>query len=173
MMKIVGGAILSFVLALVGCKQAPEEPEKMSLLAELEQLPIGLDVVHTPARVSGPMSGLKTGWPHSWEFKTEVRSRDRSLKIDQFGILAWNGKEWGLHEGQKRYNTGVLDGSTFVEWYGIGDGIISPDTPAIDDHNWAGSDRLEGFRQKWFFIGVDENGKKWKGEGIVELVADK
>jgi len=169
-MKMIAAAFLTFLLAAVGCKKTPEQPVEMSFLTELEQLPIGLDVIHTPAQVSGPTDGLETGWPHSWVFRTEVRSRGEKLKIQQFGILAWDGNGWALPSNQKKYNSGILDGQTFAEWYGIVDGTISPDSPAVDDQNWAGSRDLQGFKQKWFFIGVDKNGKKWKGEGVVELV---
>ena len=169
-MKRAACAILSFLHAAVGCKRSLEISQKMDLLSELEQLPIGMDVVHIPATVSGPTAGIETGWSHSWVFRTEVESRGEKLKIQLFGILAWDGEEWVLPSNQKKYNSGVLDGKTFAEWYGIPDGTISPVAPAVDDQNWAGSHNRQGFKQKWFFIGVDESGKKWKGEGVVELV---
>jgi len=48
---------------------------------------------------------------------------------------------------------------------------IEPGKRAVDLQNWAGSRELADFRQKWFFIGTDAGGKRWKGEAIVELVA--
>jgi hypothetical protein len=81
-------------------------------------------------------------------------------------------EKWVLPSTQKDYNTGVLDAQTFAEWYGIADGTISADIPAVDPRNWAASHKRQDFKQKWFFIGVDGNGKKWKGEGVVELVTD-
>ncbi|WP_425398083.1 hypothetical protein [Aeoliella sp.] len=144
------------------------------MLEELETLPIGLQVTHTPTQVGGPTGPNHdpTAWKYKWVFKTEVAALDRPITIEQFGILAWDGKCWILPPNQRRYNCGILDQGTFAEWYSCPDGEIAPGTAAVDPQNWAGSDELADFQQKWFFVGVDSSGKKYKGEAIVRFAAD-
>lgn len=121
--------------------------------------------------MGSPVGPASKGWPYRWIFRTEVRAIDRPLTIARFGICAWDGKQWILPPDNRRYNAGVLDGETFIEWYACPGARIEPGKPAIDPQNWAGSYTRTSFRQKWFFIGEDDRGKRYKGEGIVELIA--
>jgi hypothetical protein len=168
-MKRLVTTITAIAALLCGCT-GQKKREGAAILDELEKLPTGLKVVHSPSEVRGPNEGLNTGWRFSWSFRTEVHAIEKRIKIVQFGIAAWDGFQWVLPLSQNEYNNGVLDAKTFEQWYGKDAGIIVPGDPAIDPQNWAGSHLLKDFKQKWFFIGVDETGKKWKGEGIVALV---
>jgi len=162
---IVMGLISSLLAMLVGCSR-----EDTSVLAELEAIPKGLEVVHSPDVVENPVGpNPSPDWKYRWIFRTEVRAIDKPLTITKFGILAWDGSRWILPPDQTSYNTGVLDAKTFIEWYQCPNAIVSPGRPAIDPQNWAGSHSRQSFKQKWFFIGVDANGKSYKGEGVVEL----
>jgi hypothetical protein len=149
------------VASMVGCSGVTGSSTSSSragsaLLAELETLPVGLEVVHSPESVRSPVGPDPNGWPYRWLFQTEVRAISRLLTIVQFGICAWDGKEWILPATNRRYNAGILDKKAFMEWYACPSGRIEPGKPAIDRQNWAGSYTRTSFRQKWFFIGEDD-----------------
>jgi hypothetical protein len=156
--------------AATGCSTSSSRPGS-ALLAELESLPVGLKVIHSPDRVGSPIGPNTNGWPYRWRFRSEVHAIDRPLTIVQFGSCVWDGKQWNLPADTRRSDAGVLDGKLFKEWYACPSGRIEPGKPAIDPENWAGSYTRTSFRQKWFFIGADDQGKRYKGEAVVELLA--
>ncbi len=166
------------LVCMIGCSDRQSSPSRSRAsssgpVAELEALPVGLEVVHTPARVENPRQGDKrSGWAYQWVFGTEVRAIERPLTIAQFGILAWDGENWILPPDQTKYNAGILGQAEFTEWYECPTGRIEPGKPAVDPKNWAGSHTRSSFKQKWFFIGVDSKGQRYKGEAVVELVAN-
>jgi len=170
--------ILALLAWIAGCsggnnpsqRQGDSEP---GVLSELESLPVGLEVVRSPARVGSPEGPNQEDWPYRWHFRTEVRAINRPLTITKFGILAWDGAKWILPPDQRHYNTGIGKQKDFVEWYHCPGGIVRPGRPAVDPENWAGANARKPFRQKWFFIGVDAQGKRYKGEGVVELLTDE
>lgn len=138
-----------------------------------ESLPIGLEVVHTPAEVDdvkGPNPD-PNDWKYRWTFRTEVRATNKPLRITRFGILAWDGTRWVLDAAQSQYNSGVLGPTEFIEWYACPDASVKPGRPCVDSQNWAGSRTLSEFKQKWFYVGVDADGTSHKGEGVVTLHA--
>ncbi|MCO6045409.1 hypothetical protein NG895_15980 [Aeoliella sp. ICT_H6.2] len=130
-------------------------------------------MTHTPVLVGGPSgpNADPNDWKYRWHFKTEVAALDRPLTITQFGILAWDGQRWIFPPDQSSYNSGVLDQSTFEDWYACPDAKIEPGSPAVDQQNWAGSNDLKDFQQKWFFVGIDGQGKEYKGEAVVKFRA--
>ena len=134
--------------------------------------PTGLEVIHSPRPVRNPEGPNIFGWTYQWTFRTEIRAIDRPLKATRFYILAWDNNEWILDQQQKKYNSGTGDGNIFEEWYGCPGGMIAPGSPAVDETNWSGNYKKVPFKQKWVFIAEDTEGKKYKGEGIVELAID-
>src|SRR5688500_16165534 len=116
MLKLARQFVLSCCAVMGGCSgeetAAPQQPPSANtdVVAELESLPIGLEVVHTPAEVGdveGPNSD-PNDWKYRWTFRTEVRTTNKPLRITRFGILAWDGTRWVLDADQKRFNSGVL-----------------------------------------------------------------
>lgn len=167
--EMIGFALGALCLAVVGCGHSGGNADS-DITATLEKLPVGLKVIHTPEKVT-KMDGPKDrDWPYMWHFRTEIQAIDRKLTITQFGILAWDGPKWILNAKQEKYNSGVSGKEVFMEWYGSKDAVIAPGKPAVDDSNWAGSRSPNSFKQKWFYIGVDDQGKSYKGEGVVELI---
>ena len=141
------------------------------VLSQLENLPVGMQVIHKPGEVRSIVGSSGTGWPYRWVFRTEVHAIDHPLTVLRFGICAWDGSKWILPASNRRYNAGVLNQRAFKQWYSCPGARIEPGKPAIDPHNWAGSRTRAPFKQKWFFIGKDDQGKRFKGESVVELLA--
>jgi hypothetical protein len=167
--------LTTLISGVVGCLGTTSTSTSTSrsgsaVLAELESLPVGLEVIHSPNPVSSPVGPDPKGWPYRWIFRTEVRAIDRPLTIIQFGICAWDGEQWILPSNTGRYNAGLLDQRTFMQWYACPSARIEPGKPAVDPENWAGSHARHSFRQRWFFVGRDDQGKRYKGEAVVELL---
>ncbi len=163
------------ITGLNGCSGVSDSSRSTSspgsaVLTELESLPVGLEVIHSPTRVRYPVGPDSQVWPYRWYFRTEVRAIDRPLTIVKFGIIAWDGTQWILPSNNRRYNAGILDQTKFKEWYACPSARIDPGKPAIDPENWAGNYTRTSFRQKWFFIADDDQGKRYKGEAVVELL---
>ena len=156
-------------LGLTGCSTSTSR-DGSAVLADLESLPVGMEVIHSPSKVRSPVGPDAEGWTYQWFFKTEVRAIDRPLKIVKFGICAWDGAKWILPSDNQRYNAGIGGQTEFKEWYSCPSARIEPGKPAIDAENWAGSHTRTPFRQKWFFVAADDNGKRFKGEAVVELL---
>ncbi len=169
--------VLSCVL-LCGCSteerpaRAPASSRNTTSAGDWESLPVGIEVVHTPNPVRDPEEPSKGGWPFRWTFRTEVRAIDRPLTVKWLLILGWDGNRWVLDRRQKKFNSGEGDERVFAEWYECPGARIAPGSPAVDPSNWAGSYSREPFKQKWVMIGEDATGKRFKGEGIVELLPE-
>jgi hypothetical protein len=159
-------------LLLCGCSsgQRPASPRYTASAGDWDSLPVGIEVVHTPNPVRGPDSPTNGAWPFTWTFRTEVRAIDRPLTVKWLLILGWNGERWILDRRQEKFNSGEGDTQVFAEWYECPGGRIAPGTPAVDPSNWAGSHSRQPFKQKWVMIGEDATGKRFKGEGVVELL---
>lgn len=170
-------SIVTLVLLVIffrlfrGSAARPTSSGTKSFLQELSEIPVGIQVTHTPLRVVGPHQGPnKNDWTYRWIFKTEVRPIDRDITITHFGILAWDGSDWVLDGAQKEFNSGILEQNVFLEWYGLQSSTIGPQSLAVDEQNWAGSMKRAPFKQKWFFVGKDASGAQFKGEGVVEFL---
>ncbi len=175
MRRWLSACLTTFIAGLVGCSRTASQSASTSstaglaVLADLESLPVGFEVIHLPKPVRDPLGPDSEGWPYRWVFRTEVRAIDRALTVVYFGICAWDGKQWILPSDNTVYNAGVMNQKTFIEWYACSDARISPGKPAIDPENWAGSRSRKSFRQKWFFVGEDDRKTRYKGEAVVEL----
>jgi hypothetical protein len=167
--------LTTLMTGLIGCSPVTTSSTSTSgpgsfVLAELESLPVGMEVIHSPSKVRSPVGPNSQGWPYRWIFRTEVRAIDRPLNIVKFGICAWDGTRWILPSDNRRYNAGILSQRQFEEWYSRPSARIEPGKSAIDPENWAGSYTRTSFRQKWFFIAADDHGERYKGEAVVELL---
>jgi hypothetical protein len=63
---------------------------------ELEALPVGLEIKHAPNPVKA-MTGGPSKRSFTWIYKTEVRSSDGPVKIEEFGFLYRHGDGWILN----------------------------------------------------------------------------
>lgn len=130
---------------------------------ELETLPVGLEVRHTP----NPVKAMKEGpskRSFTWVYETEIRSSGGSVKIEEFGSLYRHGDAWVFSTTTGKPFTA----EDFAEWYSCPEGLIRPNQKCTDPSNWSGNDDLSAQIVKWYYIGTDEKGRRVKGEAIVE-----
>lgn len=151
----------------------PEVPDLLwertaTFLKELDAIPTGIKVTVTPATVEA-RAGDKEGWSYFWDYETRLEAIDHDLRIDEFGILIERNGKWLLPDRQLvRFNGGRIDGEHFSDWYGAADRTLRAGQTMTDPTNWSGSKKLEDFRHRWFYVGTDKDGNRFKGEAIVE-----
>jgi hypothetical protein len=132
-------------------------------LNELASLPQGLTVVHTPDAVATTADG-PTGskWPHS----TTVSSTVGPVVIVEFGCLYKEGEHWKFGTANKAPYTA----DNFAEWYGCQNAEMQPGATYTDASNFSLGHGSPDQAAKWYFIGVDAQGNRVKGEADVKLL---
>jgi hypothetical protein len=159
------------ILALILLTSARADEPAITSIAELERLPVGIRVTHSPETVKAvkklPIDGRRLNY--TWVYRTEVTAMDKDLKIIQFGAFLWDGTKWQLGET----NTGTPFGEKeFVNWYGCENSFLKKGQSASDPMNFHTAVSLDAGKYRWFFVGVDAAGKRFAGDAVVEFVAE-
>lgn len=135
-------------------------------LRELASLPVGLIVTHYPNPTQA-RAVSDARWPYVWHYLTTVRALVGAIRIKEFGAFAWKDGAWEFSSlTGKPYSS-----RHFREWYSCPDGVVRSDSHCSDSRNWSRRSSPEDSQTLWYFIGVDEKGKRVKGEAIIELSA--
>ena len=163
-------AILVLPVALCcGCGSQSTKAEKLLPfeLSDLDSLPTGLEVVHEPVAVLAKKGGV-SGFGYTWTFKTTVRSTGAPVSIQEFGSLMDENGRWVLGNVTKKFFTQ----NDFAEWYSCPEGLVTSGNEFSDPSNWVGNNCLRPGQVKWFYVGIDDKGKRVKGEAVVEQLAE-
>jgi hypothetical protein len=136
-------------------------------LRELALLPEGIEVVHSP----NPVGAVEDRDPRSqhryrWVYRTTVRSLGGAITVQEFGCFAWHNERWVF----SNFTGAAFSSQDFAEWYSCPGAKLAPERPVSDPTNWTGANELRLGRMKWYFIGLDETGRRVKGEGIIETL---
>ncbi len=162
---------IAFLIVVFCCGCNSKSSETKSLqpfdLSDLGTLPIGLEVVHTPDSVLAQKGG-GSGYDYTWTFQTTVRSTGAPVTIQEFGALMDDNGRWVLGNFTKKFFTQ----NDFAEWYSCPGGLVTEGNEFSDPSNWGGADCLRPGKTKWFFVGIDDNGNRVKGEAVVEQIAE-
>jgi hypothetical protein len=147
------------------------------LLKALEQMPVGIKVVHTPAKLKGhthdgTQKHIDTRWLFYWGYQTTVSAVDAPLDVVLFGSCEWVDGKWAIPTNTDEYDVISGGGQQFSEWYMCPKARLETGKEYTDPQNWSGSKKLRAFKQKWFYVGVDKDGKRYKGEAEVELLGE-
>jgi len=143
----------------------------VSSIAELERLPVGIRVVHEPGVAKAvkklPIDGSRGEF--TWVYRTEVTAIEKDLTIVEFGAFHSDGVEWQLGPTVTGTPFGTKE---FTEWYGCKNGLLKKGQSVADPANWNSVDELVPGKIRWFFIGIDPAGKKYRGDAVVEFAAE-
>jgi hypothetical protein len=150
-------------LFAVNGAQAQRHPR----LVELESLPVGLEVLHTPNPTKA-QEGVLTGFPYGWRYETAVRALGGPVRIEEFGSFAWQDRRWVFTNftGEPFY------AEQFAEWYSCPEATVTDTLACANSFNWTGNTRVESGRMLWYFIGVDEQGRRVKGQAVAEQLGE-
>lgn len=169
-MNIAAIITLGIVGVLTGCKDQPVQSSQQILGDEkyrlIMALPEGIEVVHSPDKVLAVQGG-RSGFEYTWLHKTTIRSKKESLKIVEFGSFAEVSGKWVF----STYTGEPFSPDDFEEWYSCPGAILEGEKPFTDPNNWSGAVNLHESASLWYYIGVDSSGKKYRGSGKVENLA--
>ena len=134
---------------------------------ELNDLPVGIEVVHAPNPVKAQLRG-RSGSTYTWLHDTRGKSTIGDLTVTEFGAFSWHNNAWHFGTIYDR----PFNAEEFEEWYSCPDAVLEVDTVYTDPNNYTGSDHLRASKTKWYYIGQDASGKRYKGEAVVDHVAE-
>jgi hypothetical protein len=166
-MKYILHAVILGIFSFAGVAQAGPEvlgPHESDVkLAELASLPDGLTVTHTPESVENSISGPGgIQWSHS----TTVSSTVGPVTIIEYGFLLERDGRWTDETRIKsKYSA-----NEFAENFDSPGAKLLPGKSYTDEWNRSMSDNRPEQVGKWYFIGVDAEGNRVKGEANLKLV---
>ncbi|MEM7626450.1 MAG: hypothetical protein AAF333_12710 [Planctomycetota bacterium] len=136
-------------------------------LTEIRELPVGLKVTHSP-NPAPAMEGGRSGFPYTWLYETKVESIDQDLTLEEFGAFVEHEDGWHF----STYTAKPFTPEDFAEWYGCPDAKLVPGKVFVDRLNWSGARQLKTLRTIWYFVAVDPDGKRYRGEALIEQLAE-
>jgi hypothetical protein len=168
-MKYILHVLILGICSFASVTQAGQEvlgPHESEVkLAELASLPEGLTVTHTPESVANSFSGPSgVQWAHS----TTVSSTVGPVTIIEYGFLLDRDGRWTDDTRiRSKYSA-----NEFAENFGSPGAKLLPGKTYTNEWNRSMSDNRPEQIGKWYFIGVDSNGNRVKGEANLKLVGD-
>jgi hypothetical protein len=138
-----------------------------SKLQEVESLPIGVRVTHEPNPVS-PVRGGRSGQKFTWLHSTKVEAIQADLRIVEFGAFVWHDEAWHF----STYTGKPFTSADFANWFTCPGAKLVRGNVYTDPNNWTGASVLKSSKTRWYFIGVDAASKRFRGEAVVELLAE-
>ena len=137
-------------------------------LAELASLPEGLIVSHTPEEVEATFFG-PTGSHYSHQ--TTVSSTVGPVTIVEYGYLVERDGRWTNAIGigiQDKYSA-----KDFAELFNCPDAKLDTGRAYTNEWNESVINNFPEQVGKWYFIGIDAQGHRVKGEANIKLISDK
>ena len=167
--ECLAGGALAFVGVGLRSSALGEEAQRNgdAKFREVMALPEAIEVLHSPNPVKA-MKGGRSKRAYTWLYETRVRTLGRPLKIVEFGAFSAVEGKWVLANlTGKPFTT-----AEFAKWYECPGGRLVPGQVFSDAKNWGGGDRLENQRALWFFVGIDESGKRYRGTAMITQLGE-
>jgi hypothetical protein len=147
------------------------------ILAEIESLPVGIAVRHSPVRPKAVRNPSPKQWlpKYLWDYRTSVEAIDRPLRLFAVGRYVVSGAGWVPHSllGRERPTFDVFYGpSECSMWSGLSAAEMLPGQEVIQTRSCSHGDELKPFIERWVFVGIDESGQRFKGVGDLELLGE-
>ena len=129
----------------------------------IRKLPEGIRVTHAPNPVTAVRNG-RSGRAFTWQYQTSVSAIDKEITVVEFGCFFERDGKWVF----SNYTGKPFTGQDFADWYSCPNARLRSDSRAKDPQNWSGSDQLRSAKALWYFIGVDADGNRCRGEAVIE-----
>lgn len=111
---------------------------------------------------------MQGGHAYTYLYETSVQTTVGRLTISEFGSFGWHNGRWAF----SNYTGRPFTTEDFASWYSCPDGVLVPGEVFRDPENWSGAERPKAGKMRWYYIGIDAAGKRYKGEAVVELQAE-
>ena len=128
---------------------------------ELDSLPVGMEVVHTPNPVKAEIDSSNR---RRCVYKTTVTATSGPLRMQEFGAFGWQDGRWSFSTMTgKPFTT-----QDFADWYSCPNAELETSASYADPHNFSGGSLHSRSKTKWYYIAVNEKGERVKGEAVVD-----
>ena len=164
--------LLLVVAAASGCSLFNKPSSGTETLAELDSLPVGVEVTLPSYSVRAYDDGpkAKDGERYVWSFRPTVQAKSGALTVLDYGVCYWKDGRWVLSDfDHSRGADEAIDD--------FDDDFECPEGRLLPGKSYVGAQEksfgtLEPRRLKWFVIAEDKDGARWKGEAEIELLAE-
>ncbi len=161
-------------MGLYSCS-TPEEtarapwPEKITSLDNELTVEHSVDTVFATINTKDPEKRGK----YQLQFTTSITSQKGTVRIEEFGGYLLKNNEWKLASIYDR----PFNNEEFAKWYSCENGILTKGETYADKDNWLGkTNKLtnDTIVSLWYYIGVNEQGKKVVGaKEIIGVAREK
>lgn len=158
---LVTAALLCLALAALAAPEVQGPLDSEFKLGELAGIPDGLVVTHAPDTVEPTFTGPGG---KEWLHRTAVTSEVGPVTIVQYGYFLQNDGHWYLAYGEEGFS-----GEDFAKRFGCPDATMRAGTTYTNEFTRSTPDRGPEQTARWYFIGVDAEGNRVKGEATVTL----
>jgi hypothetical protein len=159
-----------FGVALVALPALAADEPTFITAEELDKLPTGIKVVHKPKTALATLTGKsERRAKYTWWYKTTVSAIDADVTIEEFGAFVWLDGEC--------VNGGTFTGKPyaaeeFAEWYKCPKAVLKKGKAYSDATNWSSAPELQAMKMRWYFVGINSQGRRVKGEAVIKLKAE-
>ena len=134
-------------------------------VGELGSLPVGIEVHHTPETVHPTFTGPSgSDWLHA----TTVTASEGPVTIIEYGYFVDRDGHWVHAYGLDQ----AFTGKEFADRFTCPEAMLQPGESYTFEWNRSLMDGRAEQRGLWYFIGVDAEGNRVKGEATVILRND-
>jgi hypothetical protein len=160
--------ITSAGLALAD-QEIAESTDASEKLRELESMPVGIAVSHTPSPVRYTLNPSNVSGVE-WQFSTTVSAMVGPVTIVEFGYFVERNEQWTFN-----YEKGLPQSfsySDFTSEFDCPNALMVPGKSYTNPENRSAIDCVPEQHVKWYFIGIDADGNRVKGEAGLKLITE-
>ncbi len=134
---------------------------------DLRQVPVAIYVMHGP-NPNYPELAVKedrNGYKYVWRHSTTIFSPDKELEVIQAGSYIWYSEKGWMKNVD--YNK-----RKFAKQFNCPKGILKPGVHYTFEKNYRWGNDLYGGDALWYVIAEDEEGRIYKGIGLLETESE-
>ncbi|MBK8167828.1 MAG: hypothetical protein IPK64_17930 [bacterium] len=160
--------IASAGLALAD-QETAESTDASEKLRELESMPVGIAVSHTPSPVRYTLNPSNVSGVE-WQFSTTVSAVGGPVTIVEYGYFVERNEQWDFnYENELPLSSSSSD---FASEFDCPNALMIPGSSYTHPENRSAIDCIPEQLVKWYFIGIDADGNRVKGEAGVKLITE-
>ncbi|MFT5098619.1 MAG: hypothetical protein ACI9HY_000728 [Planctomycetaceae bacterium] len=138
-------------------------------LRELESMPVGIAVSHTPSLVRYTLNPSNVSGVE-WQFSTTVSAMAGPVTIVEFGYFVERNEQWELnYENELPL---FFSSNDFASEFDCPNALMMPGKSYTNPENQSAIDCVPEQLVKWYFIGIDAEGNRAKGEAGIKLITE-
>jgi len=168
---VLASALILFASAglALADQEIAEPTDAREKLTELESMPMGIAVSHTPSLVRYTLNPSNVSGVE-WQFSTTVSAMAGPVTIVEFGYFVERNEQWELHYENERPLS--FSAGDFASEFDCPASLMVPGKSYTNPENQSAIDCVPEQLVKWYFIGIDADGSRVKGEADIKLITE-